>query len=88
MKDLKLFYWKEALVEYTSGCAFALAQNAEEARDLIIDKYKKDMMKNSGDSWFDKERLGSIYLEKFLKELEPEPEVFNTSTGFYCEGGS
>ena len=37
MKQLKLYVWKDVLTDYSSGIAFALAENEEEARQLVID---------------------------------------------------
>jgi len=36
--ELKLFVWEDTLCDYTSGIMFALAENVEEAKKLIIEK--------------------------------------------------
>ncbi len=72
MKGLKLFIWKDVLANYTSGIAFALAENTEEARKIIFAKYEKE------------ER----YLSDTLKaDLSDEPEIVDTKDGFYVWGG-
>jgi len=38
MAKLKLYVWENVLYDYSSGIAFAYAENSEEARKLIIDK--------------------------------------------------
>ena len=35
-KKLKLFIWRGILTDYTSGIAFALAHDVEEARALVM----------------------------------------------------
>jgi hypothetical protein len=72
MKDLKLFIWKDVLTDYTSGIAFALAVNVEEARKIIFAKYEKEEQ----------------YLSQTLKaDLANEPEIVDTKKGFYVWGG-
>lgn len=72
MKDLKLFIWKNVLTDYTSGIAFALAENAEEARKIIFAKFEKEEQ----------------YLSDTLKaDLSDEPEMIDTKGGFYVWGG-
>tara|TARA_B110000259_G_C13817406_1_gene323283 strand:- start:238 stop:441 length:204 start_codon:yes stop_codon:yes gene_type:complete len=39
-KKLKLYVWEGVLSDYTDGCMFALAENAEDARNLIEEKMK------------------------------------------------
>lgn len=34
-KKLKLYVWEDVLSDYTSGIAFALAENSTEARQMI-----------------------------------------------------
>ena len=72
MKDLKLFIWKDVLTDYTSGIAFALAENAEEARKIIFAKFEKEEQ----------------YLSDTLKaDLSDEPEMVDSKDGFYVWGG-
>ncbi len=72
MKDLKLFVWEEVLTDYTSGIAFALARDVEDARFQILTKFRK--------------KLGhtSRYLEE---ELAEEPKIVSSQEGFYIFGG-
>ena len=72
MKDLKLFIWKDVLTDYTSGIAFALAENVEEARKIIFAKFEEEEQ----------------YLSDTLKaDLSDEPEIVDTKDGFYVWGG-
>lgn len=41
--NLKLFVWQGVLCDYTSGIAFALAKNVEEAREAILVEYRKEL---------------------------------------------
>jgi len=69
---MKLFVWKNVLTDYTSGIAFALAENADEARKLIIDKYEKEE---------------SYISDKLVSDLNAEPLVVDSKEGFYVWGG-
>lgn len=72
MKDLKLFVWEDVLTDYTSGIAFALAENVEEARKIIFDRFEKE----------------ESYLSDTLKsDLASEPKVIDNKEGFYIWGG-
>lgn len=73
MKDLKLFVWKDVLTDHTSGIAFALAENTEEARKIIFEKFVK------------KEQYSSDQLKD---DLSDEPEIVDTKDGFYVWGGA
>jgi GH35 family endo-1,4-beta-xylanase len=69
---MKLFVWKDVLTDYTSGIAFALAENADEARKLILDKYEKEQ---------------SYISDKLVSDLKAEPLVIDSKEGFYVLGG-
>ncbi len=72
MKNLKLFVWEDVLEDYTSGVMFALAENVEEARKVIMDKCEKE----------------DSYTSKTLQvDLASEPKVIDNSEGFYVWGG-
>jgi len=72
MKDLKLFIWENVLTDYTSGIAFALAENAEQAREIIFAKFEKEEQ----------------YLSDTVKaDLSDEPEMIDNKAGFYLWGG-
>jgi hypothetical protein len=38
-KQLKLFVWEEFGTDYTQGIAFAIAETAEQAQELVIKKH-------------------------------------------------
>ena len=50
MMELKLFLWEDVLCDYTCGVCFALAENVDEARKLIIEseenKYIVDLLED------------------------------------------
>ena len=72
MKDLKLFVWENVLTDYTSGIAFALAENVEEARKIILDRFKTE----------------EGYISDTLKaDLLDKPKVTDSKEGFYIWGG-
>lgn len=37
-KKLKLYVWENVLRDYTTGIAFAYAENSEQARKLVLEK--------------------------------------------------
>ena len=37
-RNLKVFVWEDVLADYTNGMMFAIAENVEEARKLLIAK--------------------------------------------------
>lgn len=37
--ELKLFVWREFAPDYTTGLAFAIAENEKEAYDMVAAKY-------------------------------------------------
>lgn len=69
---MKLFVWTDALTDYTSGIAFALAENADEARELILNKYEKEQ---------------SYISDLLVSDLSAEPLVVDSKEGFYVWGG-
>ena len=69
---MKLFVWKNVLTDYTSGIAFALAENADEARKLILDKHVKER---------------SFIDDTLVSDLNAEPLVVDSKEGFYVWGG-
>ena len=69
---MKLFVWEGVLTDYTSGIAFALAENAIEARKLILDKYEKEQ---------------SYFPDMLVSDLKKEPLVIDSKEGFYVWGG-
>ena len=71
MKKLKLFIWEGVLEDYTSGIMFAIAENVEEARELIMSK----SLETDGST--------SITL---ISDLKSEPKVIESKEGFYIWG--
>lgn len=69
---MKLFVWTDVLTDYTSGIAFALAENADEARKLILEKYEKEQ---------------SYISDMLVSDLNAEPLVVESKEGFYVWGG-
>ena len=75
---MKLFVWEDVLEDYTYGIMFALAENVEEARRVIIEKSKKERLD------FPKE-LREVFNMK--DDLSKEPKVIEKAEGFYVQGG-
>ena len=69
---MKLFVWNDVLIVYTSGIAFALAENVDEARKLILDKYEKEQ---------------SYICDLLVSDLNSEPLIIENKDGFYVWGG-
>lgn len=46
-QKLKMFVWENVLEDYTPGLIVALAHNLEEAKQVVMEKAKKD----SGEYW-------------------------------------
>ena len=44
MNKLKLYYWKKQ--RYHEGASFALAESVEEAKNLIIEKFKNHYLED------------------------------------------
>ncbi len=72
--NLKLFVWEDVLSDYTDGIMFALAESADEARTIIVEKAKAD--------GYDR-HLGEIEIE-----LKVEPKSYNNKVGFFVFGGN
>jgi len=76
---MKLFVWEEILCDYSCGIGFALADNIEEARNLIIKKYCPD--KTCGECGFGEDRC------MLVEDLQPEPMIYESPIGYYVWGG-
>lgn len=76
---LKLFVWEDVLTDYTSGIMFALAENVEQAKEIIRRKYCPTF--KCGYCGFGKD-FCTLY-----NELEFEPSIYNESVGFCLWGG-
>ena len=97
MKSRKLYYWKKQ--RYHEGASFALAESLEEAKSLIIEKFKNYYLEDYKDHYwvknfiangraneedfFTEETSGAYMILK--EELEKEPQIFDATTkqGFY-----
>lgn len=96
MKSLKLYYWKR---NYHEGASFALAESLEEAKILIVEKFKSNYLEDykryywvknfiangrrNEEEFFTEETSGAYTLLK--EELEKEPQIFDATSkqGFY-----
>ena len=74
MSNLKLFIWHDVLQDHTSGVMFAMAENVEQAKELIIEK----ILEEKGAGWV---------LDDAKKELKLTPEEVTLPKGFYLYGG-
>lgn len=97
VNKLNLYYWQKG--DYHSSSAFALAESVEEAKSLIIEKFKNNWIEdNKNEYWvqdfnsngrpneeefFHEETSGAYTILK--EELEKEPQIFDATTkqGFY-----
>ena len=41
-KQLKLYVWEEFCPDYTEGIAFAIAETAEQAQELVIEEHGRE----------------------------------------------
>ena len=70
---MKLYLWEDVLTHYDSGLIFALANNLEEAKKAVQDKYKKQ--------W------NTLNIDELLeKEMETTPRIITLTEGFYING--
>ena len=97
LKSRKLYYWKKQ--NYHEGASFALAESVEEAKSLIIEKFKNHYLEDykehywvknfiangraNEEQFFIEETSGAYTLLK--EELEKEPQIFDATNkqGFY-----
>lgn len=61
-KKLKLFVWEDSFCDYTCGLGFAIAKDAEEARDILAEKlnYRHPDFANKPDVYSLKKAIGFI----------------------------
>jgi hypothetical protein len=69
---MKLFVWKDVFCDYTCGIAFAVAKNKEEAIELIMTEYEKD--------------IPGVRKWRSLKNEEPEVHDLTIPYGTYVSG--
>ena len=72
MKAMKFYFWDNILRDYTNGIAFAYAENRKEAKQLIIDKYKKEK---------------GYISDMLLEDLKAKPIIINKKYAFVMWGG-
>ena len=93
MGDLKIYYWEKK--EYHGGASLAIADSLEDAKELIIKKFKKDYLEDD----FNKSRHevkefiknGCVNEDEWFKEetwgrynvlleeLQEEPKIFEVT---------
>lgn len=96
MSALKLFVWDGVLVDYTSGVMFALAEDANQARDAICPGWTAAEAAIVGGANPDRPfgpqpgvNGGAGYCASIMHEdLRGEPKVYESTVGFSCWGGS
>jgi len=76
--QLRLYVWHEFACDYTCGIAFAIAQNEEEAKDVILGRSTSRYTS----------QYTSRYIRTQLDNIRPEVFELNSPVGFYVEGGS
>ena len=87
MQNLKLYYWEKR--GYYEGASFAIAENSQEAKELIIEKFKADWLEeNKKFSWvrlFIREFIenGKTYChsESYAVTYNSEEDFFRKETG-------
>ncbi len=84
---LKLFVWHDVFYDYTAGVAFALAEDADQARERIADSYVKGMILSS---WKGAARVAERkrLREECMRELKAKPKVYSSAKGDFIYGGS
>lgn len=75
MRRLKLYVWEDVLEDWTPGIMFALAKDANAARELISPGYLKRKAESVHRTWMD-------------TDLDKDPVEVTAPAGFSCSGGS
>ena len=78
--NLKLYVWEDVLSDYTEGIMFALANSAEEAREIILEKACEFYGVEDAE-------YTQMSLEPIIRDLKDEPRVFDSEVGFFVVGG-
>lgn len=92
----KLFLWTDVLHNYTSGVAFAMAETAEEAREMIVEQfdlgrthYFPGTLGLEGYRKWRDSGMDSEPEHRFWKELhQEEPEVIEGKYAHYEYGSA
>jgi hypothetical protein len=74
---VKLYLWREVLSEYTDGCAFAIAETEEEAKEQLRNTFE------FADPW----GQWSPFAEPGFYWPEPEVHELTEPFGFWRYGG-
>lgn len=90
---MKLFLWEKVLNSHGDGMAFALAETEEQARFLIIDKYKKEYnipcepdCRNYINHDENTEGYDCGNFLDFLHDLERKPKIISSHAAWLCPG--
>ena len=79
-RKLKLFVWEGVLTDYTSGVIFALARDAQHARELVC--AKEGINPKTGKSLTNSEYTPRVWLD-----MKKEPQVVTKPEAFLVWGG-
>lgn len=96
--SLRLFVWEGVLTDYTDGIMFALADSADQARDMICPRWTEaeERIRN-GTAVSDERPFGpepgvnsghGYCVTMMHQELRAEPDVYDSPKGFALWGGS
>ena len=91
--NLKIYYWKKT--GYHNGAAFAIAENLQEARELIVKEFKANYLKDHFNISLSEQQAlikygyqneEEVFLEEtsgaysgLLEELQEEPQIFDVT---------
>jgi hypothetical protein len=97
---MKLYIWEDVLVDWSSGVIFALAENEEEAREVVaLSEYNSKSMLCTRDVYLEKyrtwrkgNRVYGIYPSNALptswEETVKSPVVYDKPIGYMQWGGA
>ena len=82
MQNLKLYYWEK--IGYHEGASFAIAENLQEAKELIIEKFKTDWLEENKEyPWVE------LFIREFIENgrnyfhSENYAVTYNSEEDFY-----
>lgn len=94
MKDLKIYYWEKT--GYHEGASFAIAENLQEAKELIIKEFKTNYLKDHFNMSPSEQELitkneyeneQQFFIEEsygaysgLIEELQEEPKIFDVTS--------
>jgi hypothetical protein len=98
---MKLYVWENVLIDWSSGVIFALAENEDEAREVVaLTEYNPALMMCTRDEYLDKYRawrqgkvVSGIYpnptaLPTSWGETQKQPDVYEEPFGYMQWGGA